>query len=234
MRAAIEFKAGCEKTAHTFLSDALASVSDPAPVWLCLRYLGEDYELPEHRLQHFARRFIAAMVRKPSPNTLAMLADLLLKNDQEYAARSVHEELIEACIGKSLHAEWTEPEFCRVCDFLLRRRGSSRLAGRFVRAGLTWFPQSIDVCLRAGLVLARRQGLRAWKKALQHVQQTIMLAEAAGLRPDDARVRSAQQMLVLLERLIASRKAERRTPRRRAEMGGGEESEPRNHSDKQT
>lgn len=161
-RAALEYKAGEPQRAEALISEARALLPDPAGLWLAMSIEASRYELPPGRQREFGRALEAALSKKKSGETAALLAEMILAYlipKVDYEGLDRHVDIVVEYIERTSRVKYSERELTSICMFLQEVSDdefNDDLLRKFAKRGRKAFPQSpVFLCFAAEQELAK-------------------------------------------------------------------------------
>ncbi|HUY34822.1 MAG TPA: hypothetical protein VMV69_18900 [Pirellulales bacterium] len=199
-QAALEFKAGQDDAAERFVGQAMALVEEPAAVWLSLAIEGARYELPPQRLRDFQESFHAALRKRTTGRTAALMAETLLAcelHGVKYPELDDHRRAVTAYISRAKRAKYAQADMIHVCQFLLHAPESAQVLRLFIRRGLRTFPQCATFpFLDSKLELSKGPFGGGFERALGMLNKSLRLAQASAEPADRELVEVIKRQLL--------------------------------------
>ena len=203
-RAIFERKAGQPEQAQALVDEALATVPEPAPVWLALQIEAIRFKLSRPEINEYKKNLVEELKKKPTGETAGSLAGLMLSYltaKVEYTGRVGHVKDVITYIRRTEKIKYTLQDLMEVC-YLLDQFPKERSFHKTLLAhGIKLFPQAALLRFNAAMLeISNKKGLnwRSEADARKHLEVARKLADASqdpveiGLQP---RIRDALSLL---------------------------------------
>jgi len=186
IRAGIEFKAKCADAAHGALDAAIATVDEPAPIWLNMSCTAARFNLPRELKKDFDERFKAACDEDLSSASIGRIARFfygLRVTQVNYTGRATQERLFLEYLSDTEPSNLTEEDLTSVCRLLVEFERRSDLRQCFVNEGVRRYQNSAYLNWRAGEeTMALGPFCCDFRAARFYMRRALTLAEQADNR----------------------------------------------------
>jgi tetratricopeptide (TPR) repeat protein len=200
-----ELRAGQRGESDRLLKEALASLPEPAPLWLVLGIDSSRYQMGAATTSGYVALWESELKKKCQSQTAGEMAALLhayLELDVQYPGRDSQARQLVAYLTRTSRLKYRQTDIERVCDFLACISTDRELLRRLATKGAKLYPGSARLNFLAGLTeVAKGLPMSIAPAGLQHLEKALQLAETSSVPEEVQLLPTIRQMLTSFKEL---------------------------------